>query len=73
MITSKKNQNVEQRFLRDEEVSAKTLETSMRHRSENAESGRIWSNSENSSRYLNSTENLWGGGTPQACLSEAQD
>ena len=34
--------NFEQRFLRDEKVSAKTLETSMRHRSENAASGTIW-------------------------------
>ena len=57
--------NFEQRFLRDEKVSAKTLETSSRHRSENSESGRIFDNSEKSTRYLNFTEHAQGGYPPK--------
>ena len=67
MATFQKNNKFEQRFLQDEKVWAKTLETWSRHRSENAESGRIWDNSENSSRYLNFTEvppKCPGGGPP---------
>ena len=44
--------NFEQRFLRDEKVSAKALETSMQPLSENAKSGRILGNSENSPIYI---------------------
>ena len=47
--------NFEQRFLRDEKVSAKTLETSMQHLSENSKSGRILDDSENSPRYVGQT------------------
>ena len=56
MVISQKKYKFKQRFLQDEKVWAKTLETWSRHRSENAESGRILDNSENSSRYLNFTE-----------------
>ena len=56
--------NFEQRFLRDEKVSAKTLDTSMQHTSENPKSGRILDNSENSLRYLSFCEICRGGVPP---------
>ena len=64
MTTSKKIYKFKQRFLRVEKVSAKTLETSSRHMSGNAESGRILDNSENYSRYLSFTEPVSGGSPP---------
>ena len=68
-----KKSKFKQRLLRVEKVSAKTLETWIRHRSENTESGRILDNSKNSSRYLNFTEVVRGGYPPRTGLSEAQD
>ena len=56
--------NFEQRFLRDEKVSVKTLETSMQHTSENSKSGRILGNSKNSQRYLIFCQMSKGGGSP---------
>ena len=56
----------EPRFLEAEAKLAKTLETSMRHQAEKLKSGRIWDNSENSSRYLNLSPKGQGGGAPLA-------
>ena len=47
-------------FFQLRKFQPKTLETSMRHLSENSKSGRILANSENSWSNLNFTENLWG-------------
>ena len=53
--------NFEQRFLRDEKVSAKTLETPTQHLSENSKSERILGNSENFLRYLSFRDGDKGG------------
>ena len=56
--------NFQQRFLWDEKVSAKTLETPTQHLSENSKSGRILGNSENSLRYLSFRDGDKGGTPP---------